>query len=190
MASVLSSALRKVITALQGCGFPAAVIGDVAHLSWGFTDQPVWGIEIIVSIGEEKRESFLSAARGEGLYLASSSSSSLSLRHIDKKLGTSADVELIEAISPVYQEIITRAKPDFVLNTQVRVASCEDLIVLRTGSEEPGHRDSVIHLLRTCAARIDPTYLKAVAQKFDVLDELKSAWQEAKKPAATEASGS
>jgi len=95
MASVLSSALRKVITALQGCGFPAAVIGDVAHLSWGFTDQPVWGIEIIVSIGEEKRESFLSAARGEGLYLASSSSSSLSLRHIDKKLGTSADVELI-----------------------------------------------------------------------------------------------
>jgi len=190
MPAVLSAALRKVITALQGCGFPAAVIGDVAHLSWGFTDQPVWGIEIMVSIGEEKRETFLSAARGEGLYLASSSSSSLSLRFIDKKLGTSANVELIEAISPVYQEIIARAKPDFVLNTQVRVASCEDLIVLRTGSEEPGHRDSVVHLLRTCAARIDPTYLKAVAQKFDVLDELKSAWQEAKKPAATEASGS
>jgi hypothetical protein len=68
------------------------------------------------------------------------------------------------------------------------VASCEDLIILRTGSEEPGHRESVIHLLRTCANRIDPTYLKAVALKFDVLDELKSAWQEAKKP--TEASKS
>lgn len=187
---VIGGALRKVLAALNGCGFPAAVIGDVAHLSWGYTDHPVWGIEIIVSIGDAQREAFLSAARGEGLYLSSSSSNSLSLRHIDKKLGTSANIELIEATTPLYREIIARAKPDFVLNSQVRVASCEDLIVLRTGSEEPGHRDSVIHLLRTCAARIDPNYLKAVAKKFDIMDELKSAWMEAKKPAATEASGS
>jgi hypothetical protein len=190
--SVLSAALRRTMAAIDGCGFRSALIGDAAHLSWGFTDRPVWNIELIVSIGEAKRETFLSAARGEGLYLSSSSSGSLSLRHIDKKMGTSATIELVEAITPVYQEIVARAKPDFVLNTQVRVASCEDLIVLRTGSDEPGHRESVVHLLRTCAARIDPTYLKALAQKFDIMDELKSAWQEAKRPvdAPTEASGS
>lgn len=190
--SVLSAALRRAMAAIDGCGFRSALIGDAAHLSWGFTDQPVWNIELIVSIGEAKRETFLSAARGEGLFLSSSSSGSMSLRYIDKKLGTSANIELVEAITPIYQEIIARAKPDFVLNTQVRVASCEDLIVLRTGSEEPGHRESVVHLLRTCAARIDPTYLKTLAQKFDIMDELKSAWGEAKRPAAspTEASGS
>jgi len=147
-------------------------------------------IELSAGVGEKQQEAFLSALRGEGLYLSSGSSSSASLRYVDKKNGTTADVEVIFAGTPGYFEILNRAKPDYVLNAQVRVASCEDLIVLRTGSEEPGHRDSVIHLLRTCAARIDPTYLKAVAQKFDVLDELKSAWQEAKKPAATEASGS
>ena len=30
-------------------------------------------------------------------------------------------------------------------------------------------------------AKGDPVYLKDIAQKFDVLDELKSAWMEAKK---------
>jgi hypothetical protein len=188
----ISQALRRILAAINGCGLKSAVIGDVAHVSWGFTDQPVWSIELIAGIGEKQQETFLSAARGEGLFTASSSSGSVSLRYIDKKLGTTANVEVIFAVTPGYWEIINRAKPDFVLNTQVRVASCEDLIVLRAGSDETGHRDSVIHLLRTCANRIDPTYLKAIAKKLDVLDELKSAWQEAKKQvgAPTEASGS
>lgn len=191
-AEVLGLALRRIMAVVDGCGFKSAVISDVAHLSWGFTEFPVWSIELIVGLEEKEREPFLSAARGEGLYLASGSSGSVSLRYVDKKAGTTADVEVIFATTPAYLEIVNRAKPDYVLNAQVRVASCEDLIVLRCGSEENGHRDSVIHLLRTCAARIDPTYLKAMAQKFDVLDELKSAWQEAKKQitSPTEASES
>ena len=180
--ATLSLALRKIVSAIEGSGFKWTAIGDIGHLSWGFTDHPIVDIELIVGFGEKQAEQLLSAARGEGLYMASSGAGSYSLRFVDKKMGTTANVEIIQAMTPVYREMLNRAKPDFVLNTQVRVASCEDLIVLRTGSEEPGHRDSVIHLLRTCAARIDPTYLKAVAQKFDVLEELKSAWQEAKKP--------
>jgi len=178
---VLSLALRRTMAAIDGMGFKAALTGDAAYLSWGFTEHPAWSIELIAGVGEKEREPFLSALRGEGLFMSSGSSASVSLRYIDKKAGATADVEVIFAGTQGYWEIINRAKPDYVLNAQVRVASCEDLILLRCGSDAPGHRESVVHLLRTCAARIDPTYLKDMAQKFDLLDELKSAWKEAKK---------
>jgi hypothetical protein len=177
-AEVLGKALRKIGAAIQGLGFKSAVIGDVAHLSWG-SRMPVRGIEILLAIGQTQRDTMLSAARREGLFPASGRGP-LSLRFIDPKLGMTVDAELIETTLPYHREIIARAKPDFVLGTELRVASCEDLIVLRARSKEPGHRESIIELLRACANRIDSGYLKRAAQAFGVLDRLKSAWQESK----------
>jgi hypothetical protein len=185
---VLGKALRKIVAAIQGLGFKSVVIGDVAHLSWG-SRMPVRGIEILLAIGQTQRETMVSAARGEGLFPASDRGP-LCLRFIDPKLGMTADVELIEATFPYHREVIARAKPDFVLGTELRVASCEDLIVLRARSKEPGHRESVIDLLRICANRIDSGYLKRAAQAFGVLDRLKSAWQEAKTPGESPAEAS
>jgi hypothetical protein len=125
---------------------------------------------ILLAIGQTQRETMLSAARGEGLFPASGRGP-LSLRFMDQKVGMTADVELIETAFPYHREVIARAKPDFVLGTEVRVASCEDLIVLRARSKEPGHRESIIELLRSCANRIDSGYLKRAAQAFGVLDD-------------------
>ena len=78
--------------------------------------------------------------------------------------------------------MITRAQPGNVFAVQMRVAAPEDLIILRAGSEAPGDRESVVELLRVSAARIDGAYLKKEAEAAFVFDQVKSAWQEAKKP--------
>lgn len=178
--SPLQIALRKIVSVIAGCGFKSAAIGDLAHLSWG-SSNPVTRIELLLSIGQTQRESLLSFARGEGLFPAAGGGP-LNLRYVDAKLGHTADVDLMEVTLPLHREAIARAKPDFVLGTEVRVASCEDLIVLRAASTTPGHRESVVELLRLCVNRIDASYLKRAAQTLGVLEQLKSVWQESKKP--------
>jgi hypothetical protein len=179
---VLKIALGRIVAAINGSGFKAAAIGDVAYLSWG-SKQPVKRIELLLSIGQSQRETMLAAARGEGFFPASGAGR-LSLRYIDTKAGITADVDLVEVATPFQREVILRAKPDFVAGTEVRVASCEDLIVLRAGSAEPGHRAAVVDLLRSCVNRIDASYLKRAAQTLGVMEPLKGIWEESKKPPA------
>jgi hypothetical protein len=175
---VLAKAIRKVLAAIEGCGFKAATIGDSGHQAWG-AKKPAEKVTLLISSGEAQRESLLGAARGEGLQQAPGGGP-LNLRYNDSKSGASALVDLVEATTPFLKNVITRAQPGAIFNAQVRVATCEDLILLRAGSSAPGDRDSVIELLRGTAGRIDGAYLKKEAEAAGVFDQLKSAWQQAK----------
>src|SRR6185436_2120239 len=65
---LLSKALRKILAAIEGSGFKAIVIGDLAHQSWA-SQLPIRNIELLVSTNEAQRQTILGAARGEGLQL-------------------------------------------------------------------------------------------------------------------------
>lgn len=176
---VLAKALRKTLAAIEGSGFKAVAVGECAHHSWG-SKTAAQRIELLLSSGEAQRETILGAARGEGLQQAPGGGP-LNLRYVDAKAGGAAGpVDLIEAATPFQKQVLTRAQPGSVFQVQVRVATCEDLIILRAGSTRPGDRDSVIELLRGTAGRIDGAYLKKEAEAAGVFDQLKSAWQQAK----------
>lgn len=176
--AVLAKAMRKVLAAIEGSGFKAAAIGDVAHQAWGSKQAPM-KVELLMSSSEAQRETVLGAARGEGLQQAPGGGP-LNLRFIDAKLNATGFVDLIEAATPFQKQILTRAQPGNVLQESARLATCEDLILLRAGSTAPGDRDKVIELLRLTAGRIDGAYLKKEAEAAGVFDQLKSAWQQAK----------
>jgi len=175
---VLSKALRKVLAAIEGSGFKAVAIGGIAHQAWG-SKKAADKVELLLSTGEDKRETILGAARGEGLQQAPGGGP-LNLRYNDAKLGGSGAVDLVEGTTPYLKQVIARAQPSAVLQVQIRVATCEDLILLRAGSPDPADRALVIELLRGAAGRIDAPYLKKEAEAAGVFDKLKSAWQEAK----------
>lgn len=175
---VLAKALRKALAAIEGSGFRAAVVGDVAHAAWG-SKRPPERVEILVSTGEAQRQTLLGAARGEGLQQAPVGGP-LNLQYADAKLGGTARVDLVEAATPFQKQILTRAEPGVALQVQVRVATCEDLILLRAASPLPADRDSIVDLLRLTAGRIDGPYLKKEAEATGVFEQLKSAWQQAK----------
>jgi hypothetical protein len=175
---VLAKGLRKVLAAIEGSGFKAAAIGDTAHQSWGTKAAPQ-RVELLISSTEAQRETVLGAARGEGLQQAPGGGP-LNLQFTDAKVGKTAPVTLLEAGTPYLKQVLTRAQPGAVFQVQVRVATCEDLILLRAGSSAPADRESVIELLRGTAGRIDGAYLKKEAEANGVFDQLKAAWQLAK----------
>jgi hypothetical protein len=175
---VLAKGLRKVLAAIEGSGFKAVAVGEIAHQSWG-SKKAAERVELLISSAEAQRETVLGAARGEGLQQAPGGGP-LQLQFTDAKVGKTAPVTLVEAATPYLKQVLTRAQPGAVFQVQVRVATCEDLILLRAGSASPADRESVIELLRGTAGRIDGAYLKKEAEANGVFGELKAAWQQAK----------
>src|SRR6185503_6568744 len=94
---VMTKALRKVTAAAGGLGLKAVAIGAVAHQAWG-SKREIPGVDVLISSGPEKRESFLSAARGEGLQ--QSPDGPLRLKYTDAKLAATATVDITEASTP------------------------------------------------------------------------------------------
>jgi hypothetical protein len=175
---VLVKALNKILAAVEGMGHKAVAIGAMAHQTWGAKGDPQV-VELLISSGEAQRESILGAARGEGLRQPPGGGP-LSLCYTDAKVGATAGVELVEAVTPFHKEIFKRSQRGSVLQMQMQVATCDDLILLRAGSAVPADRNTIIELLRMNAGRIDAPYLKREAEAAGVFDKLKSAWQEAR----------
>jgi hypothetical protein len=175
---LLSKALRKVLAAIQGTGFKAAAVGDIAHQAWGSL-RPAQRLELLISSTDAQLEAVLSAARGEGLQ-AAPAGGPLNLQYTDAKAGGTAAVDLIAAATPFLKQVLTRAQPGDVLQVRVHVATCEDLILLRAASAQPAEVDRIAELLRGSAGKIDGAYLKKEAQAAGVFDLLKAAWQRAK----------
>src|SRR5579862_4285111 len=175
---LIVKALGKLMMAIEGSGFKAAVIGDLGHRAWGST-LPIRLIEVLVHFEGPQRDTVLSAARGEGLR-ATPDGEALHLQYTDSKVAGMVPVHLVQAVTAFHKQVLTRAQMVNVLRIGARVATCDDLILLRAGSSEPGHRESVIDLLRAAASRIDAAYLKKEAEAAGVFDKLKSAWQQAR----------
>jgi predicted nucleotidyltransferase len=175
---LLVKALRKILEAIEGSGVKAAAVGEIGHQVWG-SKRAAQRVELLLSSGELQRETVLGAARGEGLQ-QTPGAGPLNLQFTDAKLGGTVAVDLVETVTPFHKKILARAQPGVFLEVRVRVATSEDLILLRAGSPLPTDRESVIELLRLNGATIDAAYLKETAKGTGVFDQLKSTWQQAK----------
>jgi hypothetical protein len=180
-AELLATALRKILAAIEGSGVKAVAVGEIGHQVWG-SRQAARRVELLLSSGELQRETILGAARGEGLQQMPGAGP-LNLQFTDPRLGGTTVVDLVETVTPFHKKVFTRAQPGVFLEVRVRVATCEDLILLRAGSPLPADRESVIELLRLNGAGIDAAYLKETAKATGVFDQLKSTWQQAKQQA-------
>lgn len=180
-AEVVLKALRKIVAAIEGLGHRPVAIGAIARQAWG-SKRAAQGIELLIATGEAQREALLSGARGEGMQQVPGGAP-LSFRFTDAKFGGATSVDLVEATTPLHQKAIARAKQAPVLQMLMRVATCEDLILLAAGSTLPADRESVVELLRDNAGRIDAPYIKQEAEAAGIFDKVKSAWQEAKQKA-------
>jgi hypothetical protein len=167
----LRKALSKILAAIEGTGHRAVAIGAAARRAWGAAQEPD-GIELLTSPGAVQRDALLGAARGEGF--RQDPQGPLRLVYDDSRAGTTVTVDLLEAETPFHARIVERAQPGVVLQTPMKVATCEDLILL---SADPA---VLVDLLRMNAGRIDGAYLRHEAEAAGTFDRLKSAWQAAK----------
>jgi hypothetical protein len=177
---LLAKALLKSLAAIEGSGVKVAAIGEIGQQVWG-SARAARRIELLISSGELQRETVLGAARGEGLQQIPGAGP-LNLQFTDTILGGTAFVDLVETTLPFHKKVLDRAQAGVFLELRVRVATCEDLILLRAASPLPADRDAVLELLRLSADKIDAAYLKEAAKAIGVFDQLKTTWQLAKQP--------
>lgn len=179
--AVFVQALRKTVSAIEGSGFKAIVLGDAAHRAWG-SPQPVRRIEVLVNFEGPQRQAVLFAVSGAGLRPASDDEP-LHLVYGDEAAGTLVPIHLVQAMTSFQKRLITRAQSVEVMHVQARVASCEDLILMRAASDHPGHAESVVELFRAAANKIDAAYIKKEAEAAGTFDQVRAAWKQAKNPA-------
>ncbi len=167
----LRKTLSKIVAALEGSGHKPVAIGAIARQAWGAKRAPE-GLELLTPSGAAHRDAILGAARGEGF--RQDPANALHLTYSDAKIGATVSVDLTEAATPFHAQVIGRAQQGVVVQMNMKVATCEDLILLST------ERETIVELLRSNAGRIDGAYLKREAEATGIFDRIKSAWQEAK----------
>ncbi len=177
---MVADALWKILEAIDGTGFSVAAIGEVGYQAWDPARQAT-KIELLVSSTASQRETLLAAAKAHG-FQPSPTGRPLSLRWVvDSEPGRAAPVDLVEAANnPFLKQVLARAQPREVFQGQFPVVSCEDLVVMFSGSDRSDDRDSVIGLLQANISNIDAAYLRKEAQTAGVFEQLKEAWAKAK----------
>jgi len=174
---LLAAAFGKILAAVTRSGAKAIAVGEIAFQAWG-SAKPAQRIEIMISSGFSQRETVLSAARSEGIAQAPNRGP-LNLKLSEPESGCAAPVDLVEATNPFQKQVLGRAQPATIFDIEVPIASREDLVLLRVGSDLPGDRERVVELLRDMQG-MDSAYLKKEALAAGLMDALKEAWVQAK----------
>ena len=172
---VVIRALRKIVAGLQGLKRKPVAIGAIAYRTWGVAAVPQ-RIDLLIPAGEEHRAAILGAARGEGFRQREG----LKLDYTDTKIGGSTTVDLVEASTPFLAKVHTRAQDAGVLEVQMHLAACEDLILMGCASDDAADRATIVELLRCTAGRMDAQYLKREAEAAGLFDKVKALWGQAK----------
>jgi hypothetical protein len=163
-------AMKKIVAALMECRYQAVAIGDAAYAAWGCA-RDVQGVDLLSSTGEKQRLAILAAGKKQGLLPAEAPPGLLRMMH------KTAAVRILEASHPLHKLILARAEPGVVLGVRSFLATAEDLILLRTGSDAPADRAGVLELLKLRAGKLDADYLKTQAEALGTFDKLRAAWK-------------
>jgi hypothetical protein len=179
--AIVAQALRKTVSSIEASGFKAIVIGDAAHAAWG-SPRPVRRIEVLVNFEGPQRQAVLRAVTNEGLRPAPDDEP-LHLVFGDDAAGTLVPIDLVQVVTSFHKRLIPRAQSMDVMHVKARVASCEDLILMRAASGEPGDAESVVDLFRAGVNKVDAAYLKKEAEAVGIFEQVRAAWKKAKPPA-------
>ena len=174
---VLADALNKMLGAVRRSNVKAAAVGEIAFQFWG-SKKPAQRIELLISSGFSQRETVLGAARSEGFHQMPNRAP-LNLRYADAERGCASPADLVEATNPFQKQVLARAQPGSIFEIELPIATREDLVLLRVGSELPADRERVVEMLRDMQG-MDSAYLKKEAMAAGLMDALKEAWAQAK----------
>ncbi|HEX7900082.1 MAG TPA: hypothetical protein VF950_20105 [Planctomycetota bacterium] len=168
---IAAEAMKKIVAALMKVRTQAVAIGDAAHVAHGCA-RDIQNVDLLCNTGERYRLAILAAAKKEGLTPTEAPAGLLRLTY------KTVSVRMLEAVSPFHRLVLSRAEPGVVLGVRSFVATPEDLILLRTASEAPSDKASVLELMRLKTGKLDADYLKAQAEAVGKFEKLKVLWKE------------
>lgn len=171
--SAVAEALTKLVAALKKVRVQAVAIGDGAARASGCA-RDVQGLELLSGTNEKQRLTILAAAKSEGLTALDAPAGTSRFQH------KAVPLRMIEASTPYLRQVLSRALPGVVAGVRSLVATPEDLVLLRAGSDAPADRERVIELFKTHGGKLDAEYLRIQAEAAKIFDNVKALWRESR----------
>lgn len=170
MAAGLGDALKKLLSVLQKVRYQAVVIGDAAHRAHGSAREPRV-LELMMATNEKQRAAIVTAAKAQGLLSLEAPPNWMRFKAGD------VEIRILEASTPFHRSLLSRAMPEQVMGVWSLVASPEDLILRRAGSDLPADKESVIEMFKLKEGKLDPDYLQAQGEAAKIFDRVKLFWK-------------
>lgn len=181
---IVLAALRAALAALRALGHDPVLVGGLAIQGWGRVRQTK-DVDLLILSGEKDRERVFRAAEGAGLVrdpvrpvVSLPGATILRLAYSDARTAITVRVDLIEAGPGFMTEAVRRALPARLFEETLRLASCEDLVLMKLLAGRPIDRADALDLLRVNAAQLDWSYLTKTAGALGIGAELQAARDE------------
>lgn len=163
-------ALRRALAALRAAGREPVLVGGLAIQAWGRARQTK-DVDLLLLADAAHRESVLQNARAHGLSpdpvhpeVRIEGVTILRLLYTDPKYGLTIHVDLMEAGTPFLEAVVGRAIRARVQGEDLRLATCEDLVLMKLAAGRPIDRVDATELMRVNAGSLDRGYLRAQAK--------------------------
>jgi predicted nucleotidyltransferase len=158
--SSLDGALAELASALRDLEIPYAVIGGLAVSLWGEV-RATLDVDLAVWVEAERIDATIVALSRR--FEAIPKDPKLFVREthvlpVVTSQGVRADI--VFGVLPVEKELVGRARPKALAGGEVRVASVEDLILMKLISERERDLEDARKLLRRHRGTIDREYLR------------------------------
>ncbi len=170
----MSDPLRRILRALEplseATGHPLVLIGGLARGAWA---EPRTTADADVLYAGPDLASVVHAAPLVGLSTSPEEVENLAragmtrLRLPDLPRGPTR-LDVIHADHPFYQRVVGRSRAALVLGLEVRVASAEDIILLKVLADRPQDRADVAALIEACRGALDLELLRTEAELLEL----------------------
>lgn len=177
----LETGLAELVTALDACQIPYALIGGLAVSLWG-EPRATLDIDVTVWVAPENRSKAVDQLRKRLAAVPSLPQEFVAATHV-LPLTTSSGVraDVIFGELPAEHDIVQRAVAKQIAGVKVAVATVEDLVVMKLISERERDWDDAKRLLRRHRPTIDRDYLltklEGVAQGLGRSDILQALYE-------------
>lgn len=174
-----AAAVPRVIEVLSQNGHRHALIGGLAVGVW-VEPRATKDIDFVVSARIADVDDLCEAMREAGFDIRTEEVHRLKQSHMTRLWATDSNgepfmIDLLLDEHPFYDSLLDRSRPQRFADHEVRVASPEDLLLLKVLAGRPQDIVDAARLVETCGAGLDRAYLEQWAQELGIESELHRA---------------
>lgn len=181
----VAMALQYVWRTLTPLQVPMAVVGGLAMAHWRYW-RATLDVDVMLAVDRQHElqviEALLAAHCRPKTNLEVKSLGGvrfLQLQYEPPDSAVDVQIDLLIADSSFHAQVLTRSMPTTIKGTEVQVAACEDLILLKLLAGRIIDRVDVIALLKRNVKELDVAHLLRWGKILDVMAPLRAAWSEA-----------
>jgi predicted nucleotidyltransferase len=175
----LAEAVPRIVEALARSGYRHALIGGVAVGVW-IEPRATKDIDFLVDARSDGVDELVLAARSAGFEAHPDEVQRLRRSHMTRVWTSDSEgeplmIDLLLNEHPFYESVLDRSRPQQVQRTEIRVASPEDLLILKLLAMRPQDIADAGRLVETYGPQFDRAYLQFWASELSIEAELREA---------------